>query len=42
MIERLFLKIRQRFCRHRFRKRYNHKIGNYEIRCTKCGKVKEK
>lgn len=38
-IEKIILKIRQRFCKHRFIKHWTRGIG-YEMRCTKCGKVK--
>lgn len=34
----MFQKIMQYFCKHKYRKRYNHKSGTYERKCIKCGK----
>lgn len=38
-IENVIRKIRQHFCKHKFRKHWTKGAG-YEMRCTKCGKVK--
>nr|DAF33064.1 MAG TPA: YsxB-like protein [Caudoviricetes sp.] len=37
-IENFILRIKQRFCKHRFKKRYDKKKQCYEYRCIKCGK----
>lgn len=36
----IFKWFKQRFCKHTFTKRYNHKTEYYEYVCTKCGAVR--
>lgn len=38
LIEKLFLKVKQKFCKHHCRKQYDHKQQRYVYRCIKCGK----
>ncbi len=40
LIERIFLRIRQHFCRHRYKKHWNKESAAYEYRCVHCGKVR--
>ena len=35
----LILKIKQHFCKHKYRKHYEPKLEEYVYRCPKCGKV---
>lgn len=35
----LIQKIRERFCKHNFKKYWDKELGVYVPRCTKCGKV---
>lgn len=39
-IEKMIMKIRQHFCKHKYVKHWMKGTG-YNIRCIKCGKVKE-
>lgn len=39
-IEKMITKIRQHFCKHKYVKHWMKGTG-YNIRCIKCGKVKE-
>ena len=39
LIERIILWIRQRFCRHKYKKHWNKKTKEYERRCVYCEKV---
>lgn len=40
LIEKMITKIRQHFCKHKYVKHWMKGTG-YNIRCIKCGKVKE-
>nr|DAP75721.1 MAG TPA: General transcription and DNA repair, Helicase, Translocase, DNA repair.5A [Caudoviricetes sp.] len=35
----LFIHLRQRYCKHNYRKRWSRENGGYVKRCTKCNKV---
>ena len=37
-IENQVIRIRQYFCKHRYRKHYDQHLGVYINRCVKCGK----
>ena len=36
------MKLKQRFCKHNYKKRYSKKEKGYVYRCTKCNKVIKK
>ena len=38
----MFEKIRQRFCKHNYRKHYSPELNGYNQRCTKCEKEIER
>lgn len=38
----IFKRIRQYFCKHKFKKHYNAILGCYELRCVKCDKTASK
>lgn len=40
MLEALLIKWKQHRCKHKFKKHWNKESGTYEMRCTKCEKVK--
>lgn len=35
----VFIKLKQRFCKHNYKKHYSTTEGGYVLRCTKCDKV---
>jgi hypothetical protein len=40
LIEKIFLWIKQKTCKHRTRKSYDKVGKRYVYKCTKCGKVR--
>lgn len=39
LLENIIIWVRQRLCRHKFRKRYDPKKQKYVYHCVKCGKA---
>ena len=37
----IFMKLKQRLCKHNFKKHYSTRKKGYVFRCTKCDKVME-
>ena len=37
----LITRLRQRYCKHNYRKHWNREYGGYVKRCTKCNKIEK-